>query len=83
MFVVCGRCVKSCIHEYAKWFANQMHVCVNGTANLLCAICEWFAYLSPQTEIGRPFARAQRELDVPDVLSIQRVSFARLRFVEN
>ncbi len=29
------------------------------------------------------FARTQRELDAPSVLSMHRVSFARLRFVEN
>ncbi len=66
-----------------KRFANQMCVCMNETVNLRCAICEQFAYHSPQTEIYRVFVQTQRELDVPGVLSMHRVSFARLRFAEN
>ncbi len=31
--------------------ANQMCVCVDGTANIRCAICEWYAYHSPRTKI--------------------------------
>ncbi len=34
-----------------KWFVNQMRICVDGTANLRCAICEWFAYRSLWTGI--------------------------------
>ncbi len=34
-------------------YANQMCVCVDGIANLCCAIWEWFAYHSPQTKICR------------------------------
>ncbi len=37
----------------------------------------------PQTEICWFFAQTQRELDVPGILSMHRVSFARLRFAEN
>ncbi len=48
-----------------KWFTNQMRVCVDGTANLCCTVCEWFAYRSLQTEIYRVFAQTQRELDAP------------------
>ncbi len=29
-----------------EWLANQMHVCVDGTANLCCAIHERFTYHS-------------------------------------
>ncbi len=65
------------------WFANQMHVCVDGTANLRCAIREWFAYRSLRTKFCQFFAQTQRELDAPGVLSTNRVSFARLRFAEN
>ncbi len=57
-----------------KQFANQMRVCVDGTANLRCTIRERLAYHLPKT---------QRELDAPGVLSMHRVSFARLRLVEN
>ncbi len=56
---------------------------VDGTANLRCAISKRFAYHSPWTETCRIFAQTQRELDAPGVLSTHRVSFARLRFVEN
>ncbi len=28
-----------------------MCVCVDGTANMCCPICEWFAYHSPQTNL--------------------------------
>ncbi len=49
-------------------FTNQMLVCVDGTANLYCAICEWFAYRSPWTEICWFFAQTQRELDAQGVL---------------
>ncbi len=66
-----------------KWFANQMRVCVDGTVNLLCAIREWFAYHLLRTKICQFFARTQRELDAQGVLSLHRVSFARLRFTEN
>ncbi len=59
-----------------------MCVCVNGTANLRCAVHEQFTYHSLRTEICRFFARTQRELDAPGVLSMHRVSSARLRFVE-
>ncbi len=31
------------------WFANQMRICVDGTANMHCAMCEWFVYCLPQT----------------------------------
>ncbi len=30
--------VKPRIYEHTEWFANEMRVCVNGTANLRCAI---------------------------------------------
>ncbi len=30
---------------------NQMRICVDGTANLRCAMCEQFAYHSQRTEI--------------------------------
>ncbi len=61
-----------------KRFANQMHVCVDGTANLRCIVCKRFAYCSPRTKIW-----TQREMDAPSVLSMHQVSFARLRFAEN
>ncbi len=48
--------------------ANQMRVCVDGTANLHCAVCEQFAYCSLQTEICLFFAQTQRELNAPGVL---------------
>ncbi len=66
-----------------KQFANQMCICVGGTANLRCAVCEQLAYHSLRTEICRFFVGTQRELDAPGVLSMHRVSFARLRFAEN
>ncbi len=66
-----------------EWFMNQMRVCVDRTANLSCAIHEWFTYHSLRTEICWFFAQTQRELDVPGVLSMHPVSFACLRFVEN
>ncbi len=44
-----------------------MHVCVDRTANLRCAIREWFAYCSLRTKICWFFARTQRELDVPGI----------------
>ncbi len=56
-------------------FMNQMHVCVDRAPNLHCADREWFAYRSLRTKIYRFFARTQRELDVPGVLSMHRVSF--------
>ncbi len=56
-----------------KLFANQMHVCVDETVNLRCAICKQFAYRSPQTKICWFFARTQRELDVPGVLCSPQV----------
>ncbi len=59
-------------------FANQMHVCVDRTANLLCTVREWFAYQSPRTKICLFFVRTQRELDAPAVLSMHRMSFACL-----
>ncbi len=34
----CFLFLTSRIHERAKWFANQMCICVDGTANLYCAI---------------------------------------------
>ncbi len=58
-----------------EWFANQMCVCVDGTVNLRCTICKRFAYHLPQIEICQFFARTQRELDVPDVLSMHQMSF--------
>ncbi len=66
-----------------KWFANQMCVCVDGTANLHCAICEWFAYHSPRTKTCQFFVQTQRELDASGVLSMHQMPFARLRFAEN
>ncbi len=63
--------------------AQQMHVCVDGTANLLCASRKWFPYCSPRIKICQFFVWTQRELDAPGVLSMHRVSFAHLRFVEN
>ncbi len=59
--------LKPHIHERAEWFTNQMHVCVDGTANLRCPIRKQFAYHSPRTEICQFFARTQRELDAPGV----------------
>ncbi len=50
-----------------EWFANQMRVCVNGTANLY-TVHKQFAYHSPQIEIRRFFVRTHRELDAPGVL---------------
>ncbi len=49
-------------------FANQMRVCVDGTPNLCCAVCERFTYHSPQTEICQFFAQTQKELNAPGVL---------------
>ncbi len=46
----------------SEWFANQIRVCVDGTANLCCTIHEQCAYHSPQTKICRVLARTQREL---------------------
>ncbi len=66
-----------------KRFANQMHVCVVGTANLRCAVHERFAYRLLRNKICRFFAQTQRELDAPGVLFMHQVSFARLRFAEN
>ncbi len=56
-----GRTFKPRIHKCVKWFANHLRmvcepnarVCVDGTVNLRCAIREWFAYCSLQTEICR------------------------------
>ncbi len=53
-----------------------MRACVDGTANLRCAIREEIAYRSLRTEICRVFERTQKEN------WIRRVSFARLRFAE-
>ncbi len=44
--------------------ANQIRVCVDGTANLHCVIRKQFAYCLPQTEI---------ELDAPGVLCSPQV----------
>ncbi len=72
-------CVKLRIHECAKRYANQMHVCVDGTANLRCAIREWFTFCSARTKICQYFcANAKRT----GCASMHRVSFARLRFVK-
>ncbi len=54
-------------------FVNQMRVCVDGTANLRCAICKWFTYHLPRTKICCFFARTQRELDAPGVLCSPQV----------
>ncbi len=70
---VTGQSVEPCIHERAEWFANQMRMCVNGTANLRCAICKRVAYHSARTKICRFFARTQRELDAPGVLCSPQV----------
>ncbi len=32
--------VKPQIYEGVEWFANQIRVCMDGTANLRCAICK-------------------------------------------
>ncbi len=71
----CGWVDCKCKASYirARWMvrkplANQMRVCVDGAANLCCAIREQFAYRSPQTGICRVFAQTQRELDMPGVL---------------
>ncbi len=53
--------------------ANQMRVCVDGTANLSCTIRKRFACRSPQTEICEFFARTQRELDTPGVFCSPQV----------
>ncbi len=50
-----------------------MHVCVDGTPNLCCAVCAWFAYHSPQTKICQFFAQTQRELDAQGVLCLSQV----------
>ncbi len=39
----------------------QKWVCVNQTANLHCAVCEWFAYSSPRTKVCRFFAVEHKE----------------------
>ncbi len=52
-----------------------------GTYSALSA--KWFAHRSPRTEICCVFARTQRELDAPGVLSMHWVFFARLKFTEN
>ncbi len=67
------------IHEHDEWFANQMRVCVDVTANLRCAVCKRFAYCSPQTEICQFFMGTQRELDTSDVLYMHQVSFTCTR----
>ncbi len=56
-----------------KPLANQMRVRVDGTENLRYTVHEWFAYHLPQTKICRFFARTQRELNAPGVLSTHRV----------
>ncbi len=43
--------VKPRIHERAEWFTNQMRICVDGTANLRCAIYERSACCLPRTKI--------------------------------
>ncbi len=53
----------SLVHTY-KQLANQMRICVDGTVNMWCAMCEWFAYHSLQTEICQIFAQTRRELCV-------------------
>ncbi len=68
------------VHEQ---FAYQMRVCVDGTANLCCIVHKWFADHSARTKICWFFVWTQRELDAPGVLSMHRVSFTRLRFIEN
>ncbi len=70
---VYGVNVKPRIHKRAEWFANQMRLCVDRTANLLCAIHKRFAYHSPQTEICWFFAQTQRELDASGVLCLPQV----------
>ncbi len=50
-----------------------MRVCVDGTANLCCAIRKQFVYCSLQIEICRFFAWTQRELDAPGVLCSPQV----------
>ncbi len=75
--------VKPRIYEHAKWLADQVRVCVDGAANLRCAICEQFAYHSLRTKICQFFVRTRRELDAPGVLSMHQMFFARLKFAEN
>ncbi len=83
-------CINPRIHKRTKWFTNRSQTVrkpnarsVNGTANRRRATCERFTYHSPRTKVCRFFAQTQRKLDVPGVLSMHRVSFARLGFVEN
>ncbi len=82
--------LKPCIHEHAEWFENRSQMVREPNVRTCGWDCEpalcrpqKFAYRSLRTEICQFFARTQRELDVPGVLFMHRVSFARLRFAEN
>ncbi len=64
------RSLKPRIHERVEWFANQMRVCVDVTANMRCTICERFAYHSLWPAICRFLEQTQRELDAPPCIGI-------------
>ncbi len=66
-----------------EWFANQMRICVDGTANQRCTIYEWFAYCSPQTKICQFFVRTQRELDTLCVFCLPLVRGKLINCVPN
>ncbi len=63
------------IHKRTEWFANQMRVCLDGTANLCCVVCDWFAYHLLWTKIYQFFVQTQRELDAQGIISMHWVSF--------
>ncbi len=52
---------------------HEPNVRVDGTANLCCTVCEWFAYCSWQTKICWFFVWTQRALGVPRVLCSPQV----------
>ncbi len=52
--------------------SNQMRVCVDGTANMRCAICEQFAYYLPRI-VCWFFAQTQKGLSVLGVLCLSQV----------
>ncbi len=66
-------CEPNGLRTAREWFANQMRICMDGTANLRCLVCKWFTHHLLQTKICRFFARTHRELEALGVLCSRQV----------
>ncbi len=82
--------IKPRMQERAKWFANRSRMVCEPSAHMCGLDCKP-ALCCPQTirmlfatnQNLWFFAQTQIELHAPGVLSMHRVSFARLRFAKN